>query len=108
MLTYPAFVGGKTDVGISSIGTLKEFSDRITTIKQLSDDESARNRREILVYGQAPNAANFNSLIVDGNWKVSFFAKNLKKFLRHGGEGFALIEDNKRLNSHLLQFWNIE
>jgi hypothetical protein len=39
-LTYPAFVGGNTDVGTSSLGTLKEFSDRITTIKQLSDDEA--------------------------------------------------------------------
>jgi hypothetical protein len=39
-LTYPAFVGGNTDVGTSSLGILKEFSDRITTIKQLTDDEA--------------------------------------------------------------------
>ena len=28
------------DLGTSSLGTLKEFSDRITTIKQLTDDEA--------------------------------------------------------------------
>jgi len=33
------------DVGSSSLGTLKEFSDRITTIKQLTGDKA----QEILV-----------------------------------------------------------
>src|SRR5262249_21191722 len=31
------------DVGSSSLGTLKEFSDRITTIKQLTGDEAKEN-----------------------------------------------------------------
>ena len=57
---------------------------------------------------QSPCAAELNYLIVDGNWQVSFFAKNPKKFLRHGSDGSALVINTKRFYFHLFQFRNIE